>query len=311
MTILITGASGFVGGALAHRLFEQGRKIRALGRTRPNVAAEFFEGLIDDREVSRKALEGVDCVVHLAGRAHQLRDSSVDPLESFRAANCRLSEKLAVQAVELGVRRFVFISSIGVNGAVTTDGHAFTELSKPEPHSPYARSKYEAEVALQALCRESSMELVVIRPPLVYGPGAPGNFASLMRWVGRGVPLPLGAIHNKRSLVGVDNLVDLIIRCIDHPAAANQVFLAGDGEDLSTTELLREVAKAMACSGFLLPVPAALLQLAANVLGKKTLAQSLLDSLQVDISKARELLGWEPPVSVKEGLRRCVRDSSV
>ncbi|VXC38043.1 UDP-glucose 4-epimerase [Pseudomonas sp. 8Z] len=311
MTILITGASGFVGGALAKCLFEQGRTIRTLGRTRPKVAVEFVQGSIDDRLVSRGALEGVDCVVHLAGRAHQLKDASEDPLESFRVANCKLSEALAAQAIDAGVRRFVFISSIGVNGAVTKDGQAFTALSEPEPHSPYARSKYEAEVALQALCRESSMELVVIRPPLVYGPGAPGNFASLMRWVGRGVPLPLGAIHNKRSLVGVDNLVDLIIRCIDHPAAANQVFLAGDGEDLSTTELLRQVSDAMARPGCLLPVPSSFLRLAANALGKKAMAQSLLDSLQVDISKARNLLGWEPPVSVKEGLRRCVRDSSV
>ena len=155
------------------------------------------------------------------------------------------------------------------------------------------------------------MEVVIIRPPLVYGPGAPGNFGSLLRWVSSGVPLPLGAIHNKRSLVGIDNLVDLIIRCIDHPAAANQVFLAGDGEDLSTTELLRGVAEAMGRPARLIPVPAGLLSLGATLLGKRAVAQRLLGSLQVDISKARELLGWEPPVSVKEGLRRCVRDSSV
>lgn len=311
MTILITGGSGFVGGALARRLVDQGIRVRTLGRTRPGIATEFFEGLIDDQQVSSKALEGVDCVVHLAGRAHQLRDTSVDPLESFRAANCRLSEKLATQAIEAGVRRFVFISSIGVNGAFTQDGHPFTEASQAEPHSPYARSKYEAEVALRRLAERSDMELVIIRPPLVYGAGAPGNFSSLMRWVGKGIPLPFGAVHNKRSLIAVDNLVDLIIRCIDHPAAANELFLAGDGDDLSTTELLRGVADAMGRPVRLIPVPVALLRLAASALGKKGMAHSLLDSLQVDISKARDLLGWEPPVSVEEGLRRCVRDSSV
>lgn len=311
MSILLTGVSGFVGGALAARLLELGRDVRALGRTRPEIAVEFFEGSIDNRQVAAKALEGVDCVVHLAGRAHQLSDASSDPLESFRAANCKLSEELATQAIKAGVRRFVFISSIGVNGASTLPGCPFTEDSPPAPHSAYARSKHEAEVALRALIEGSAMELVIIRPPLVYGSGAPGNFASLMRWVSKGVPLPLGAIHNRRSLVGVDNLVDLIICCVDHPNASNQLFLVADGEDLSTTQLLRGVAEAMGRPGFMLPVPASLLRLAARALGKKAIAQSLLDSLQVDISKARELLSWEPPVSVKEGLRRCVRDSSV
>ncbi len=311
MSILLTGVSGFVGGALAVRLLELGHDVRALGRTRPEIAVEFFEGSIDNRQVAAKALEGVDCVVHLAGRAHQLRDSSSDPLESFRAANCKLSEELAAQAIKAGVRRFVFISSIGVNGAATLPGRPFTEDSASAPHSAYARSKHEAEVALQALTAGNSMELVIIRPPLVYGPGAPGNFASLMEWVSKGIPLPLGATHNRRSLVGVDNLVDLIIRCIDHPKASNQLFLVSDGEDLSTTQLLREVAEVMGRSGFMLPIPTSLLRLAASAVGKKAMAQSLLDSLQVDISKARELLGWVPPVSVKEGLKRCVRDSSV
>lgn len=311
MNILLTGASGFVGGALARRLVEQGSGVRTLGRTQPGIATQFFEGSIDDRLVSSKALEGVDCVVHLAGRAHQLRETSVDPLEDFRAANSRLSEKLAAQAIEAGVRRFVFISSIGVNGVFTQAGRPFTEASQPEPHSPYARSKHEAEVALRRLAEKSNMEFVIIRPPLVYGAGAPGNFSSLMRWIGKGIPLPFGAVHNKRSLIAVDNLVDLIIRCTDHPAAANELFLAGDGDDLSTTELLRGVADAMGRPVRLIPVPVALLRLAASALGKKGMAHSLLDSLQVDTSKARDLLGWEPPVSVEEGLRRCVRDSSV
>jgi nucleoside-diphosphate-sugar epimerase len=201
------------------------------------------------------------------------------------------------------VKRFLFISSIGVNGNINT--RPFTEDDEPNPAEPYALSKWEAEQGLWEIQRETGMEVVIIRPPLVYGPNAPGNFGSLMRWVEKGLPLPLGAIDNQRSLVALDNLVDLIITCIDHPAAANQVFLAGDGEDLSTTELLRGVARAMGKSAHLIPVPPSLLMLGATLLGKKAVAQRLLGSLQVDISKARRLLGWQPPVSVEEGLRRC------
>ncbi len=306
----MTGASGFIGSAVVGQLLLQECAVRALGRTPPKVAMEFFKGAIDDSLLAQRALAGVDCVVHLAGRAHRLRDTSHEPLESFRAANCELAVTLARQAALAGVRRFIFISSIGVNGAITK-GTPFTELSAPAPHSHYARSKYEAELALRVLAQETGLELVIIRPPLVYGPDAPGNFGNLVRWVSKGVPLPFGSIHNKRTLVSIDNLVDLIIRCIGHPAAVNQTFLAGDGEDMSTTELLRGVAGVLGRPVRLLPIPSGLLYLAAGMLGKRALAQSLLGSLQVDISKARELLGWEPPVSVKEGLRRCVRDPSV
>jgi nucleoside-diphosphate-sugar epimerase len=210
---------------------------------------------------------------------------------------------LAAQASEAGVERFVFLSSIGVNGNANTS--AFSETDLPRPEGDYAQSKLEAEQGLWDIQRRTGMEIVILRPPLVYGPDAPGNFNSLVRWVQKGVPLPLGAINNKRSLVALDNLVDLIITCIDHPAAANQVFLAGDGQDVSTTELLRGVGQAMGKPARLIPVPAGMLTFGAGLLGKKAVAQRLLGSLQVDISKARNLLGWEPPLSVEEGLRRC------
>jgi len=233
-----------------------------------------------------------------------MKEEVVDPLREYRLVNVDSTLNLANQAAEAGVKRFIFISSIGVNGVINTQ--PFTEDDTPNPVDFYAQSKWEAEQGLWEVQRETGMELVIIRPPLVYGPNAPGNFGSLMRWVNKSIPMPLGAIHNKRSLVAVDNLVDLIITCIDSPAAANQVFLAGDGEDLSTTELLRGVAKAAGVSSRLIPVPATVLMFVASILGKKAVAQRLLGSLQVDISKARDLLGWTPPLSVEEGLRRCV-----
>ncbi len=221
----------------------------------------------------------------------------------YQRVNVSGTLKLAQQAAHAGVRRFIFISSIGVNGNVSK--RPFSADGHPHPAEAYAQSKWQAEQALWGIQKQTGMEVVIIRPPLVYGPDAPGNFGSLVRWVEKGVPLPLGAIHNKRSLVGIDNLVDLIIRCIDHPAAANQIFLAGDGEDLSTTELLRGVGKAMGKPARLIPVPAGLLQFGATLLGKKAMAQRLLGSLQVDISKTCELLDWKPPYTVEEGLRRC------
>jgi nucleoside-diphosphate-sugar epimerase len=174
----------------------------------------------------------------------------------------------------------------------------------PNPQDPYAVSKYEAEQGLLEIAGKSDMEVVIIRPPLVYGPGVKANFLTMMRWLQKGIPLPLGAIHNQRSLVALDNLVDLMITCLDHPAAANQVFLAGDGEDLSTSELLRRLGLAMGKPARLLPVPVPLLQTGASLLGRCDMAQRLCESLQVDISKARNLLGWNPPISVDEGLRR-------
>ena len=231
-------------------------------------------------------------------------DAVFDPLADFRKVNVEGTINLAVQAASAGVKRFVFISTIGVNGAETFDS-PFDIQDVPAPHSHYAISKYEAEVGLQALALESDMEVVVIRPPLCYGPNAPGNFGALMRWMQRKLPLPFGAVtHNRRSLVGLDNLVDLILTCIDHPRAANQTFLVSDGEDLSTADLLHRMGRAMKQPASMFPVPTPLLAAAAYFLGKKSVAQSLLGSLQVDIRKTCEILDWKPPLSVDEGLRR-------
>lgn len=311
MNILLTGANGFLGRQLvqavqqtaSHKLTAAVRRETALPVAQVNISS----GLQPDTDWT-PALAGQNVVIHAAARAHILSDESVDPLTEYRRVNTQGTLRLARQAAASGVTRFIFLSSIGVNG--NTNARPFTVGDKPAPAEPYAVSKWEAEQGLWLVQQETGMEVVIIRPPLVYGPGAPGNFGRLVRWVGKGVPLPLGAIHNKRSLVGIDNLVDLIVRCIDHPAAANQLFLAGDGQDLSSTELLRGVGKAMGKPVRLIPVPAAMLQFGATLLGKKAMAQQVLGSLQVDISKTCDVLDWKPPYTVEEGLRRCFKQSN-
>jgi len=308
--ICLTGSSGFVGSRLLYEL-KQVTTFQVAGLCRRLPHGRDCSGLhamgdLQEADLSTP-LSGVDVLIHAAARAHIMKDEVADPLAEYRRVNVEGTLNLARQAAAAGVKRFVFISSIGVNGNISI--RPFRVDDHTNPAEPYAQSKWEAEQGLMKLAAETSMEVVIIRPPLVYGPGAPGNFGSLVRWVEKGIPLPLGAIHNKRSLVGIDNLVDLIIRCIDHPAAANQVFLAGDGEDLSTTELLRGVGKAMGKPARLIPVPAGLLQFGATLLGRKTMAQRLLGSLQVDISKTCELLDWKPPYTVEEGLRRCFERS--
>jgi nucleoside-diphosphate-sugar epimerase len=279
--------------------------VRSAGQAGSDDAAAVVIGSIDAATDYSSTITGMDIVIHAAARAHIMKDEVVYPLSEYRKVNVEGTLNLARQAAVTGVRRFIFISSIKVNGEQTPLGKPFTAEDAPAPEDAYGISKREAEQGLQQLAAETGMEVVIIRPPLVYGPGVKGNFASMIKLVENGLPLPLGAVHNKRSLVALDNLVDLIITCIDHPAAANQVFLAGDGEDVSTTKLLRGVASAMGKPARLIPVPAGLLQFGATVLGKKAVAQRLLGSLQVDISKARELLGWAPPLTVEEGLKRC------
>jgi nucleoside-diphosphate-sugar epimerase len=229
-------------------------------------------------------------------------------LVELRKMNRDTTLTFARLAASTGVRRFVFLSSIKVNGEMTKPDQCFYPDDTFVPTDPYGLSKYEAEQGLLTLAKETGMEVVIIRPPLVYGPGVKANFQSMMRWIRSGVPLPLGAIPNKRSLVALDNLVDLIVTCIEHPAAVNQTFLAGDGEDLSTSELLQRIARSMGKPARLIPFPIGLLTFVASLMGKKAVAQRLCGSLQVDISKTRELLGWEPPVSVDEGLRKAVED---
>jgi len=304
--ILITGATGFLGLRLSAALHCALESTLTIAVRRPIAIPSDrlveVAGLDASTDWS-EAMVGQQVVIHCAARAHVMRTEVADPLAEYRRVNVDGTLNIARHAAAAGVKRFIFISSIGVNGNINT--RPFTEDDTPNPAELYAQSKWEAELGLWEIQRETGMALVIIRPPLVYGPNAPGNFGSLMRWVEKGVPLPLGAIHNQRSLVAIDNLVDLIITCIDHPVAANQVFLAGDGQDLSTTELLRGLAKAAGKPSRLIPIPRWMLMLSATLLGKRAVAQRLLGSLQVDISKARDLLGWEPPISVEEGLRRC------
>ena len=248
----------------------------------------------------------MNVLVHTAARAHVINDPVADPLAEFRRVNVEGTLRLVKQAVEMGVRRLVFVSSIGVNGVQSTNGKVFSEADKPAPHNAYALSKWEAEQGLMRLADETGLEVVIIRPPLVYGHNAPGNFAALVRAVQHGWPLPLGAVPNLRSLVALDNLVDLIVTCINHPQAANQTFLVSDGGDLSTTELVRGMGQAAGVTARLLPVPVWALQAGALLLGKGNAVQPLCGSLQIDISKARRLLGWVPLVSVAEGLRRAM-----
>jgi len=253
-----------------------------------------------------KVLFGITTVVHLAARVHVMHDTEADPLMAFRVVNVEGTLNLARQAAAAGVKRFVFISSVKVNGELTQSGRAFTEADSPDPQDAYGLSKHEAEQGLRQLAVDTGMEVVIIRPPLVYGPGVKANFAALMRAVQRGWPLPLGAVPNQRSLVALSNLVDFIVTCIAHPQAANQTFLVSDGQDLSTTELVRGMARAAGVPARLLPVPVWALQAGATLLGKGDAVQRLCGNLQVDISKARQLLGWVPPISIDEGLRRVV-----
>jgi Nucleoside-diphosphate-sugar epimerases len=285
--------------------------VRAASRqTHPAIEGVDFAIIPDlGSDANRsEALQGAETVIHLAARVHVMRESAGDPLAEFRRVNTSGTQTLARQAARAGVRRFVYLSSIKVNGEETRPGRPFTEYDQPAPMDPYGVSKCEAEVALRDVARETGMEVVIVRPPLVYGPGVRANFRRLMQLLCRGVPLPLGAIHNRRSLVGLDNLVDLIVTCLRHPAAADQTFLAGDGEDLSTTQLLRRLAQALGFQARLVPVPATILRLAFTMLNQRGAGQRLCGSLQVDISKAREVLNWKPPLSVDEALRRVAID---
>jgi UDP-glucose 4-epimerase len=306
--IFVTGATGFVGSALL-RCLSANTQLQVLALTR-REGLTLPDGVIpvlasgSDAFCGDLPLQGVQTVIHSAARVHVMDEKAADPLAAFRKINVEGTLNLARQSAAARVRRFIFISSIKVNGEGTVSGNRYTADDAPAPIDPYGISKMEAEQGLRAIAAETGMEVVIIRPTLVYGPGVKANFLSMMRWLHKGVPLPFGAIDNRRSLVALDNLVDLIVTCIDHPAAANQTFLVSDGEDLSTTELLRRMATALGKPARLLPVPSWLLEGGAAMLGKKALSQRLCGSLQVDISKTRELLGWAPPLSVDAALRK-------
>jgi nucleoside-diphosphate-sugar epimerase len=303
MKVLVTGANGFVGTAVANALDRSGHHVvRAVRLALPGA---ILIGNIDAFTNWRDALADCDVVVHLAARVHQMHDDVADPLTEFRRVNTDGTICLAEQAQNLGVKRLIFLSSVKVNGEESD--RAYRQSDLPTPRDPYGQSKLEAEQALRRMSVGTDMDVVVVRPPLVYGPGVKANFQAMIRWLHRGIPLPLASVtENRRSFVALDNLVDLLMTCIDHPAAANQTFLVSDGEDLSTADLLSRLGQAMDKPARLFPVSPALLELGASLLGKGDMAQRLLGNLQVDISYTRNTLKWSPPISVDEGLRRAV-----
>ena len=248
----------------------------------------------------------MNIVIHTAARTHILKETAMDPLAVYRKVNVESSFNLANQASSQGVERFLFLSSIGVHGSFTNIDDPLRAEDAYNPHNAYSISKMEAELCLYKVSEETGMDVVCIRPPLVYGPGVKGNFLLLLQVIKSGLPLPLGAVHNQRSFVALDNLVDLIVTCLNHPAAVNQSFLVSDGEDLSTKELLQRIYKLMDKPDLLIPVPPALLKWGAKLLGKENVAQQLLGNLQLDISKNKNFLDWTPPISVDEGLKKTI-----
>lgn len=306
MCVLVTGVSGFVGSHICERLEIDGTSISPVYRKGTGVkhSRRFTVNGIDGSTNWAGAFEDIKVVVHSAARVHVMDDVAGDPLAAFRAINTEGTINLAYQASKAGIKRFIFISSIKVNGEQTIAGSSFKPNDSYTPSDPYGLSKYEAEVGLRKIARETGMEVVIIRPPLIYGPGVKGNFVSMMKWLNKGVPLPLGAIHNNRSLVFLDNLVDLIVTCIDHPNAANETFLVSDDDDISTTTLLTKLAVSLNAPKRLLAIPAAWLIFFAKLLGKQDIAQRLIGSLQLDITKTKSTLNWIPPFTVDEGLRK-------
>jgi nucleoside-diphosphate-sugar epimerase len=312
MRVLVTGASGFVGRQVVLRLLrERDTEVRAAGRRTAALPDAVMQLPAPDLSTDgdwRTALAGCDAVAHVAGRAHVLRDTAADSLAAFRAVNTAGTLRLARQAAAAGVRRFVFVSTVKVNGDRTSPGRPFTAHETPAPPDPYAVSKHEAELALRALECETGIEVVVVRPVLVYGPGVGANFRAMMSWIRRGIPLPLGALHNRRSLVAVHNLADLLTRCASHPAAAGATFMVSDGPPVSTTELLRRTAHHMGRPARLVPVPSRLLELGARLAGRGEMADRLCGSLEVDAAETRERLDWTPPRSFDDALRETVDD---
>lgn len=304
--MLITGANGFVGSSLCRRLNAEGIPFVAAVRKKAQNS-EYEIGTITDKVDWSEALTGCDVVVHLAARVHIMDDCALDPLAAFRSTNVDATLNLARQAISAGVTRFVFVSSVKVNGEMT-DGAPFTASDPPAPVDPYGQSKWEAERALTELALNSDLQLVIVRPPLVYGPGVRANFRRLMQLVKMGIPLPLGSVHNQRSMVALDTLVDLLILCCRHPAASGQVFMVSDDHDVSISELLRMLAVAMGKRSRLFPFPPQLIAGTAVCLGKSAVAGRLLDSLQVDIRHTKETLQWRPPVSMELSLKKTVAD---
>jgi len=306
MKILLTGATGFIGKALVSELIQQNFNVSIAVRQKSNLfpdeVKQFIVGNFENNPDFSASLSEVDCVIHIAGKAHVIDKVKASALDEFRKINTELTLDLAKQAVTAGVERFVFLSSIGVNG--NQNNQPFLEIDTPNPQEPYALSKYEAEQGLLKLAKNSSLEVVIIRPPLVYGNNAPGNFARLIQWAGAKIilPLPLGAVNNVRSLIAIDNLVSFIITCSLHPKAANEIFIISDDDNLSTTQLLKKISTAFNKKALLLPIPVSWMIFVAKLLGKEADAVRLFSSLVIDSSKARDLLDWHPVTTMDEQL---------
>ncbi|PKG88818.1 nucleoside-diphosphate sugar epimerase [Psychrobacter sp. Sarcosine-02u-2] len=311
MNILVTGANGFVGESIVKRLltteYQTIASVRKLPKLQQDCEYRLINNLEDNSNLT-SVLRDIDVIIHSAARVHMMDDKSADPLTEFRKVNVEGTLNLARQAVESGVKRFIFISSIKVNGEATELGRPYTEGSKPNPIDPYGVSKYEAEQGLVKIADTTALEVVIIRPSLVYGENVKGNFHSLMKWNYKGIPLPIGGIkQNLRSLVSVDNLVDFIVTCIEHKDAKNEVFLISDDDDISTAALLEEISKGLGVKNKAVNIPAKFINTAASAIGKSGVAQRLSGSLQVDISKAKTLLGWHPKYSTSESIQKTAR----
>lgn len=309
MRVLVTGANGFVGNAICRRLLDAGHDVVAATR-RADAVPPGCGGApaptLGPEADWRPALDRIDAVVHCAARVHVAGEPEADALPAFRRANVNGTVRLAEQAVERGVRRFLFLSSVKALGEGKPDGAPYTDDDRPEPLDPYGISKAEAERALRAVSERTGMEAVSLRPPLVYGPGGRGNFTALLRLVRSGLPLPFGGIDNRRSLIAVDNLADAAAHALTHPAASGGAFLVRDGEDVSTAELVRRLARAIGRRALLVPVPPVMIKAALTAIGRRADGPRLLGSLTVDDAPFRRTVGWQPPLGLDEGLRRAV-----
>jgi len=306
MKVLLTGGHGFVGRALGSALVAQKFPVTSAVRDGKPARGEIAIGNIGRDTDWSAALAGVACIVHLAARVHVMCDPADDPLAAFRAVNVDGTRRLAEQAAAAGVPRLIFVSSVKVNGERSAPGSPLSAADTPASADPYGLSKWEAEQALREIAARTGLATVIVRPPLIYGAGMTGNLARLAGLVRRGVPLPLGAVDNLRSFVGLENLIDLLVRCVRHPRAAGQTFMVSDGEDLSTPALIHQLAAAMGRRARLFPVPVQWLRAGARLVGRADEIERLIDSLQVDIRHTCETLDWRPPVSVADGLRRAL-----